>query len=189
MCLAQTTTQLLLEACDGSQNAVDELLRHVYAELRGLAAAQLRRERDGHSLFPTALVHEVYLRLIVQDRVSWQNRAHFLALAAQAIRRILVDHARLRRAEKRGGDWSRITLSAVGGDASRDPLDLLALEEALAELAALNERQARVVELRFFGGLSEAEAAEILHLHRSTIADDWALARAWLSRRLSESAA
>ncbi len=182
----QVTTQLLIDASQGSRTALDQLLPQVYDELRRVAEAQLRNERAGHTLAPTALVHEAYIRLIAQDRVVWQNRAHFFALAAQAIRRILIDHARQRQARKRGGDWGRITLAGLPSDTPDDQVDLLALEEGLAELANLHERQARVVELRFFGGLTEAEVAEVLGVHRSTVADDWALARAWLSRRLAE---
>jgi RNA polymerase sigma factor (TIGR02999 family) len=158
----------------------------VYDELRALAGSFMKRESAGHTLQPTAVVHEVYLKLIDQERADWRDRAHFMAVAAQAIRRVLIDHARHRHAAKRGGDRCRLTLDeAVAPAAARD-VDFLAIDDALGRLAELHERQARVVELRFFGGLNIEEAAAVLGISRATVTDDWAVARAWLSRELAE---
>lgn len=164
---------------------LDELLPLVYDELRQLAAAILRHERPGHSLQPTALVNEAYLRLIDATRVEWQGRAQFLALAGRSMRQILVDHARARDAEKRGGDRVRVTLvDDAGGVRGPQELDLLDVDEALEELASLDARKARVVELRFFAGLEMREIAEVLRVGTTTAEDDWYFARAWLRRRL-----
>ncbi len=157
----------------------------VYDELRALAEAYLQRERPDHTLQATALVHEAYMRLIKQEDVDWQNRAHFFAVAAQAIRRILVDHARGHQSAKRGGDRKRVHLDQNLTLPEPD-LDLLALDEALEELARLHERQARIVELHFFGGLSLKEVAEYLGLSSRTIDGDWYMARAWLRSKLRE---
>jgi RNA polymerase sigma factor (TIGR02999 family) len=155
----------------------------VYDELRALAESYLQRERPNHTLQATALVHEAYMRLIKQEDVDWRNRAHFFAVAAQAIRRILVDHARGHQSAKRGGDRKRVHLDQ--GLALPEPdLDLLALDEALEELARLHERQSRIVELRFFGGLSLKEVAEYLGLSSRTVDSDWHMARAWLRGKL-----
>ncbi len=160
----------------------DAYLPQVYEQLHALAEAFLRRERPDHTLQPTALVHEAYLRLADQDRARWNDASHFQATAATMIRRILVDHARGHKAAKRGGHWHRVTLSdrAEGGP----DVDLLELEEALLELAALDERQARVVELRFFGGLGIKATGASLGVSPRTVDGDWRLARAWLHRRL-----
>lgn len=156
----------------------------VYDELRALAESCLQRERHGHTLQATALVHEAYLRLIKQEEVEWRNRAHFFAIAAQAIRRILVDHARGRQRAKRGGDRERVTLDEdVAITPDRD-LDVVELDEALEKLAQLNQRQARIVELRFFGGLALREVAEVLGVSPRTVDGDWCMARAWLRREL-----
>ena len=161
----------------------------VYDELRKLAASYLRRERPGQTLQATALVHEAYVRLISEKAHSWQNRTHFLAIAALSMRQILVQRARARRAAKRGGDPARITIdeqllpAATRG--APDEIDLVALDEALDRLAALNERQAKIVELRYFGGLGVEEAAEALGISPATVKRDWTLARAWLKRELS----
>lgn len=179
------TTVLLRNAAGGSRGAADALLPLVYDELRSLAAAHMRHERAGHTLQPTALAHEVYLRLIDQSEVDWQGRAHFMGVAAQMIRRILVDHARRKNAEKHGG--GRITLLHPDhADDHKDSmtLDLLALEEALDKLKRLSEREMRVVELRFFGGLSVEESAHVLEVSARTVKGDWAHARAWLRREL-----
>ncbi len=163
----------------------EALLAEVYDELRALAGAYLRRERAGHTLQPTALVHEAFLRLAEQDPAKWNDGSHFTALAAQVMRRVLVDHARRRKASKRGGGrGERVTLADVADDGAE--LDLLALDDALNELASLSPRQARVVELRFFAGLSLDEAARDLGVARSTIALDWQMARAWLNHKLAE---
>ncbi len=160
----------------------------VYDELRRLAASYLRRERPGQTLQATALVHEAYVRLISEKAHNWQNRTHFLAIAALSMRQILVQRARSRRAAKRGGDPARITLDEQLLPAAQnapDEIDLVALDAALDRLATLNERQAKIVELRYFGGLSVEEAAETLHISPATVKRDWTLARAWLKRELS----
>ena len=169
----------------GTRSPSEAVLAEVYSELRALAEAYLRRERAGHTLQPTALVHEAFLRMAEEDPDRWSDSAHFTALAANIMRRVLVDHARRRGAAKRGGGHDRVTLADV---ATGEPeLDLLSLDEALTELATLSPRQARVVELRFFGGLSLDEVAHQLEVARSTVAADWQMARAWLNHKLSES--
>ena len=181
---ATSLTALLQAWGKGDLEARDRLLPIVYGELRRQAARQLRSERAGHTLQPTALVHEVYLRLAEPRRVPWQSRAEFFAAAAQAMRRILVDHARKRAAAKRAGDWTRVRLEDDVAIEGKQELDLLALDEAIDGLAALDARHARIVELRFFGGLSVAETAAVLHVSTATVKRDWSLARAWLHRRL-----
>ena len=162
---------------------VDSLL---YSELRALAADFLRRERPDHTLQATALVHEAWMRLSVQDDSRWGNRAQFFALAAQAMRRVLVDHARRRRADKRGGDARRVTLATdLTPPLDSAELDLLVLDDALDRLATMDARQARVVELRFFAGLTVDDVAEVLGVSPRTVAGEWRLARAWLSRELT----
>ncbi|MFO0837282.1 MAG: ECF-type sigma factor [Phycisphaerae bacterium] len=168
--------------------AISELMPLIYSELRALAAAQLRRERPGHTLQPTALVHEAFLRLAAQTRAEFRDREHFFAVAAEAIRRVLVDHARARQADKRQAAGQRLTIhaaldaaEAIGGG----ELNLLGLDDALTRLAALNERQSKVVELRFFGGLSIEETARALEVSEGTVKGDWRLARAWLERELA----
>jgi RNA polymerase sigma-70 factor (ECF subfamily) len=175
-------------ARDGEHGrAAAELFPHVYAELRAIAGRELRRHGRGGTLQPTLLVHEVYLRLARSDEaMSIRGRSHFFALASTAIRQILVDHVRRRRTKKRGGEQHRVTLSEAGSDGiGADEHDILALEEALTRLAAMDERAARVVQLKFFGGLSVDEMAEVLSVSRSTVEDDWRVARAWLKRELS----
>lgn len=161
-----------------------KLLPRVYDDLRALAAARLRNEAPGHTLQPTALVHEVFLKLAAQERAEWRDRAHFFAVAAEAIRRILVDHARGRRAAKRNAPGERMTISAVLDAPTSEEVDLLALDEALSRLADLSARQARVVELRFFGGLEVAEVAQALGVSENTVKGDWRMARAWLQHQL-----
>ncbi len=163
--------------------ATDDVLGRVYDELRALAAFHMQKERPGHTLPPTAVVHEVYLRLARQDKATWNSRAQFLGVASRMIRRILVDHARVRNAEKRGGGV-RVALDGFEPTGPAPDADLLCVDEALVDLAALDERQARVVELRFFGGLSVEETAEVLGVSAGTIKGDWRLARAWLAARL-----
>jgi RNA polymerase sigma factor (TIGR02999 family) len=178
-------TQILEAINRGDSRAARELLPLVYDELRAIAARRMREERVGHTLQPTALVHEAFLRLVDQSRFDWKGRAHFLGVAANTIRLILVDHARRTNADKRGGERGRTPLH--DGLASEDPrseVDLLALEDALEKLARLHPRQARVVELRYFGGLSLEETALVLDCAQSTVAADWALAKAWLAREL-----
>ena len=176
-----TVTRILAE---GNRTAFDGLVPVVYEEMRSLAAADLRREAKEHTLQPTALAHEAYLRLVDETKVQWRGRAQFLAIAARAMRQILVDHARTKGAAKRGGGWERITLHDAAGQLGHPLLDLLALDEALEELAKLDARKARVVEMRFFSGLTNREAAEALEISEATTEDDWFMARAWLKRRL-----
>jgi len=179
-------TQILADVERGERGAADELLPLVYEELHRLADGFFRRERKDHTLQPTALVHEAYVRLIKQTRVEWKGRAHFLAVAAQAMRRILIDHAQRRRAAKRGRAWHRVTLVEADTPAPAPEVDLLALNEALEALEKLDPRQCRVVELRFFGGLSVKEVAEVLGVSDRTIELDWRMARSWLYTRLKE---
>jgi len=178
-------TRILDEARAGRPGALEELWPIVYDELRRLAAAQLRRERAGHTLQPTALAHEAWLRLVGAEDVAWQGKAHFLAVAARVMRRVLVDHARRRDASKRGGERRRVSLSDATPSFAAPDVDLLALDEALTELAALDDRKARVVEFRFFCGMSLPDVAEALAVSRSTAEEDWYFARAWLARRLA----
>lgn len=178
-------TQLLMDWGKGDQAALDKLMPMVYSELRRLATNYLRRERQGHTLQPTALVNEAYLKLIDQKNARWQNRAQFFGVAAQLMRRILVDHAREHQAAKRGGvDQQRLSITAVEGLARAPQIDLLALNEALEELATLDPQQERIVELKFFGGLSIDETAEVMGIGHATVERDWKMARAWLRRKL-----
>jgi RNA polymerase sigma factor (TIGR02999 family) len=182
----------LARSDDGESTAepapVDRLLPLVYAELRRIAAHRFRREPAGHTLQPTAIVHEAYIRLAAQDRAQFESAAQFRGLAAEVIRRVLVDHARTRRSEKRGGGRPPVTLHADLIAASPgEVLDAVDLDEALARLTAADRRAARVVELRFFGGLSEDEVALLMGVTRRTVQKDWAYARAWLRRELAPS--
>ena len=179
-------TQLLLAWSGGDQTALEQLIPLVYQELRRLAKHQMGRERSGHTLQTTALVNEAYLRLIDVSQVRWQNRAHFYAVAAQLMRRILVDFARARHNLKRGGGARRVSFDHALEVAEERSAEFLALDHALDALAALNQRQGRVVELRFFGGLSEEETAEVLKVSLPTVKRDWQLAKVWLLRELSE---
>jgi RNA polymerase sigma-70 factor, ECF subfamily len=179
-------TRILIAAREGDRDAVDRLLPAVYDELRARAANYLKRERVSHTLQPTALVHEAYMRLVNYEKVDWQCRAHFFATASEAMRRILVDHARTRRRGKRGGGAVQVTLDEMVGPLEVQDYDVLALHEALERLAELDERQAKIVELRFFGGLSNHEIAEVLHLSERTVRADWVHARAWLAIELSK---
>jgi RNA polymerase sigma factor (TIGR02999 family) len=175
-----------------AEPGASRLLPIVYDELRRLAASYLRRERPGHTLQPTALVHEAFLRLVDQERVAWKGQTHFFAVAAQAMRRVLVDHARRRARAKRGGGWLRLTfddaLDLSGGEGFALD-DVLALDQALTRLSELDPREAQLVEQRFFAGRTLAEAAEELGISLRTAESDWAHAKAWLSRELSERAA
>jgi RNA polymerase sigma factor (TIGR02999 family) len=178
------TTQILLDLGNGDRSAAERLMPLVYDELRGLAQQYMGGERPDHTLQATALVHEAYLRLIDQSRVDWQGRAHFFSVAAEMIRRVLVDHARQHHAAKRGGAARKVSLTD-SVDATGEPdIDLMALDEALQELGRLSERHRRVVELRFFGGLSVEEAGLVLEVSPHTVRSDWRLARAWLRQRL-----
>jgi RNA polymerase sigma factor (TIGR02999 family) len=177
-------TGLLHAWTGGDQAARDELMAVVYRELHQRAAARLRRERDGHTLQATALVHEAYLRLIDQKRTVWQNRAHFLAVASEMMRRILVDHARRRKMVKRSGQWAKITLNdAVAQGRPRD-VDLLDLDHAMTRLAEFDPRKAQIAELRFFGGLSLEETGLVVGASVATVERDWQAARAWLFAQL-----
>jgi RNA polymerase sigma factor (TIGR02999 family) len=181
----QDVTALLRAWSQGDVEAGERLLPIVYGELRRQAARLLRRERRDHTLQPTALVHETYLRLVEQKAADWRNRTQFFAVAARAMRRILVDHARRHGARKRGGSWDRITLDESRRGWPGEPsVDVLALEDALDELAALDPDKVRLVELRFFAGLNLEETASVLGVSESTVSREWRLARAWLFRRL-----
>lgn len=182
--LSQNITHLLKEWSDGDQQALDKLTPLVYEELRQQAARYLRKERPGHSLQATALINEAYLRLIDVKDVQWQNRAHFFAIAANLMRRILVDHARRRDAEKRGGSQVLLTLDDAFAAAEQPDVDLLAIDEALNKLAMIDAQQARVVELRFFSGLTVEETAAALGVSPKTVKRDWSVARAWLRREI-----
>ncbi|HEX7317646.1 MAG TPA: sigma-70 family RNA polymerase sigma factor [Pyrinomonadaceae bacterium] len=177
-------TRLLADWNSGDESALDRLMPLVYAELRRLARLHLRHERPGHTIQPTALINEAYLRLVDLKDVHWQNRAHFFGIAAQAMRRVLVDHARARLAHKRGGGALQVSLAEVAAVAEAPTADLLALDEALEELAKVDPRKARVVELRFFGGLSVEETAEVLKVSAATVIHDWRMAKAWLYREV-----
>ena len=185
----QDITQLLNAWREGDLDARDRLVPVVYDELRRRAAAHLRRERSGHTLEPTALVHEVYLRLANQDRADWQNRAQFFAVASQIMRRVLVDRARARRMAKRSGRWARVSLHEDAARTSPREVDVLDLDLALDELAAFDPRKARVAELRFFAGLSLEEIGLVLETSVATTMRDWQAARAWLFNRLSQAGA
>ncbi len=178
-------TQLLTRWSNGDQTALDKLMPLVYSELRRLASNYLRRERQGHTLQPTALVNEAYLKLIDQKTARWQNRAQFYGIAAQLMRRILVDHARQHKAAKRGGsDQQRLSITSAERVLAKPDFDVLALHEALEELATIDPQQERIVELKFFGGLSIEETAEVLRVGHATVERDWKMARAWLRRKL-----
>jgi RNA polymerase sigma factor (TIGR02999 family) len=183
--MVEGVTELLLRWGDGDLSAIDELMPLVYDELRRIARNYLRRERPNMSLQPTALVNEAYLRMIDQSVVKWQNRAHFYAISARLMRRILVDHVRRRRAGKRGGDQYKVSLGEVDRAARRQDVDLVALDDALKLLEAERPQLAQIVELRFFGGLTIEEVAETMKLSHSTVERGWTLARAWLRRELT----
>ncbi|HKO95544.1 MAG TPA: sigma-70 family RNA polymerase sigma factor [Pyrinomonadaceae bacterium] len=178
--VSENITQLLIDLSNGDRNAVDLLLPVIYDELRKLAANYLRRERPDHTLQPTALVHEAYLRLVDQTRVNWQNRAHFFGVAAQLMRRLLVDHARRHNAEKRGQNFQKVSLDENIDKAGERSDMLLALDDALQALAQFDEQKARVVELRYFGGLSIEETADVMGVTPTTIKRHWRFAKAWL---------
>ena len=181
---AEEVTQLLLAWSDGDQAALERLVPLVHAELRRLARRYMGREHTGHTLQPTALVNEAYLRLVEVRNVRFENRAHFFAISAQIMRRILVDFARARHNRKRGGRAQQVSLDEALIVSPERDAGLLALDEALSRLASLNPRQSQVVELRYFGGLSEEEVAEVLKVSPRTVRSDWSLARAWLYREL-----
>lgn len=177
-------TRLLSDLGCGDVDAAAKLLPLIYDELRGIAARHFRRQRLDHTLQPTALVHEAFLKLVDQTQAKWKDRAHFFAVAATAMRQILVNHALARAAAKRGGGAARIALTGEMAATPESDFDPLVLDEALKSLARLDSRKARVVELRFFSGLSVEEVAEVLGVSRTTVEGDWRTARAWLSRAL-----
>jgi RNA polymerase sigma factor (TIGR02999 family) len=180
----KNVTGLLRAWTDGDQGARDELMAVLYRELHQRAAARLRRERDGHTLQPTALVNEAYLRLVDQKRSVWQNRAHFLAVASEMMRRILVDHARRRKMAKRSGRWAKLTLNEAVAHGKPREVDLLDLDRALQKLAEFDPRKAQIAELRFFGGLSLEETGVVVGASVATVERDWQVARAWLFSQL-----
>jgi RNA polymerase sigma factor (TIGR02999 family) len=177
-------TQLLQQWSEGHQDALERLVPQIYAELRRLAAGYLWHERRDHTLQATALVHEAFLKLVDQRSVRWQSRAHFFGIAAQAMRRILVDHARAHSAAKRGDGERPLPLDEAVAIGAMPDTDLLALNEALTRLESIDPRQSRVVELRFFGGLTMEETAEVLHISPATVGREWTLAKAWLYAEL-----
>lgn len=181
-------TQLLINWSNGDQKALEKLMPLVYAELRRLARRYMRREHAGHTLQTTALVNEAYLRLIEQQSVRWQNRAHFFGIAAQLMRRILVDHARRYHCAKRGGGALQVSLDEAAVVSDERGAELLALDDALKSLEAIDARKGRVVELRFFGGLSIEETAGVLGVTPMTVVRDWKMAKAWLRREISNEA-
>lgn len=182
---AAHATELLRAMSAGSPSAAEQLLPAVYEELRGLAAAYLRRERRDHTLQPTALVHEAYLRLVGENQPSWTGRAHFLAVAARAMRRVLVNHALARKTEKRGGGRTVVGLDPALTAAPGLAVDALDLSDAIDRLAALDERKSRLLEMRFFAAMTMEEAAGVLGVSLSTVESDWRFARAWLAHELS----
>lgn len=188
MAMTHEITELLVEWRRGDQDAFDALFPLVYEEMRRRAHAYLREEREDHTLSPTALVHEAYLKLVDIERVDWQDRSHFFAMAARAMRRVLVSHARKHKAVKRGSGVIPLTLDEAPTLSTRRSEEMLALDDALDRLAALDERMAQVVELRFFGGLTIEETGEVLGVAPSTVKLDWRKARAWLYRDLGEAA-
>ncbi len=179
-------TQMLIKLTDGNQDIVNQILPHIYDELRMLAGSYLRRERVDHTLQPTALVHEAYMKLIDQRQVQWQNRAHFFGIAAQVMRRLLMDHARKHTADKRGGVVEKLPLEEEILIVSHDKsAELIALDDALQTLGAMDEQKAKIVELRYFGGLSIEETAEVMNVSVPTINRQWRMAKAWLYSELA----
>jgi RNA polymerase sigma-70 factor (ECF subfamily) len=178
-------TQLLIGWGKGDKEALDQLVPIVYDELRRQAARYLRHERVGHTLQTTALIHEAYLRLVDQRNVEWQNRAQFFGIAAQLMRRILVDHARTRKRAKRGGSDIRVSLADADAFVKAQELDVVALNEALERLERIDEQQSKIVELRFFSGLTVEETASVLNISPATVKRDWSMAKAWLHREIS----
>jgi RNA polymerase sigma factor (TIGR02999 family) len=181
-------TGLLVEWCDGDQTALERLVPVVESELRRLAHNYMNHERAGHLLQTTALVNEAYIRLVRQDKVRWQNRAHFFAIAAQTMRRILLNYARDQKRAKRGGGAIQVSLQEVAHTTSETPIEIIALDDALKRLSAIDERKGRIVELRYFGGLSIEETAEVLGIAPITVIRNWNMAKAWLAREIRDGA-
>jgi RNA polymerase sigma factor (TIGR02999 family) len=184
----KTITELLLEWRSGDKEALDALIPVVHQELHNLAKHYLRGERAGHTLQTSALVNEVYLRLIDHKNIDWQNRAHFFGVTAQAMRHVLVDYARARKSEKRGGNMVQVSLADAANVAEEKAIDLIALDDALTDLEKMDERKSRIVELRYFGGLSVEETAEVIGVAPITVMRDWQTAKAWLLRAISKPA-
>jgi RNA polymerase sigma factor (TIGR02999 family) len=180
----EQATRLLIDWSNGNREAAAALMPHVYDELRRLARSYLQRERGDHTLQATGLVHEAYLRLVDQRTTTWQNRAHFFGVAAQLMRRILVDHARRHRTDKRGGDRTKVEFDEALAPAVTRTLDVIALDDALQDLALLNPQHSQIVELRFFGGMNTEEVAEVLDVSPRTVQREWRMARAWLRRQI-----
>jgi len=180
----QQVTRMLIDWSEGDRDAPNRLMPLVYEELRRLARQYLQRERPDHTLQATGLVHEAYLRLVDQSTTTWQNRAHFFGVAAQVMRRILVDYARTHRAEKRGGGWDKLVFDEAISLSTERSIDLVALDDALKDLLALDPHQSQIVELRFFGGLTIEEVAEVLDVSPRTVKREWRMAKAWLRREI-----
>lgn len=184
--MSSDVTNLLIDWSKGDRRALNNLMPLVYDELRRLARRYMRLENVGHTLQPTALVHDAYLQLVDQNRVNWQNRAHFFGVAAQILRRVLVDHARARHRLKRGGGAFRVTWSEDIAVTADSGMDVVGLDDALTRLGELDAQQSRIVELRFFGGLSIEDTAEALNISPATVKRDWAMARAWLFKEMAQ---
>jgi RNA polymerase sigma factor (TIGR02999 family) len=180
----EQVTQILQDWNDNSSGAAERLMPLVYDELRRLARGYLQRERSGHTLQATEIVHEAFMRLVEQESVKWQSRAHFFRIAAQMMRRILVDHTRRQRAEKRGGEWNQVEFDHALGMAAPRHIDIIALDEALRDLARLNPQHSDIVELRFFGGMTIEEVASVLGVSARTVQREWRMAKAWLQRQI-----
>lgn len=184
--IAEEATRCLIDLRNGDRSAIQRLLPLVYEELRALAGNFFRQERADHTLQPTALVHEAFVKLVGSTEIHWDDRRHFMTVAATAMRRILIDHARRKDAEKRGSGWGRVSLHPDLAEASRAEADVLALDDVLTRLTELNPHHARIVELRFFGGLTLREVADVLEVSTATVERDWRLIRAWLACELDE---
>jgi RNA polymerase sigma factor (TIGR02999 family) len=183
--MPQDVTELLIQLSEGNENAVNEVFPLIYDELKKIANNYLRNERGNHTLQPTALVHEAYMKLVDHTRMNWQNRAHFIGMAATMMRQILIDHARKHRAGKRGGDAENLSLEeSIVIVSDEKSVDLIALDEALKDLAKFDEFKSRLVELRYFGGLSVEETAEVLDVSEITVKRHWRLAKAWLAEAI-----
>ena len=182
----EQVTQVLFDWSKGDQEAPARLMPLIYEELRQLAHQYLQRERPDHTLQATGLVHEAYLRLVDQSTTTWQNRAHFFGVAAQVMRRILVDYARAHRTAKRGGEWDKLAFDEALAPAAERRIDLVALDDALRDLLALDPRQSQIVELRFFGGLTNEEIGEVLDVSPTTVKREWRIAKAWLRRQITQ---
>jgi len=176
---------MLIDWSGGNREASERLMPLVYEELRRLARQYLQRERPDHTLQATGLVHEAYLHLVDQTATTWQNRAHFLGVAAQVMRRILVDYARAHRAEKRGGGWDKLAFDEALAPSAERSINLIALDDALKDLLAFDPRQSQIVEMRFFGGLTNEEIGEVLNVSPTTVKRDWRIAKAWLRREIT----